>query len=67
MTTPYRVVKDGKLTEEIVHLDATEEQERLIAQANEPVDENGKLHRRLDPVPHAGRPVRLRRARPRST
>ena len=43
MTTPYRVVKDGKLTDEIVHLDATEEQERLIAQANEPVDENGKL------------------------
>ena len=43
VTTPYRVVKDGKLTEEIVHLDATEEQERLIAQANEPLDENGKL------------------------
>ena len=43
MTTPYRVVKDGKLTEEIVRLDATEEQERLIAQANEPVDKNGKL------------------------
>ena len=43
VTTPYRVVKDGKLTDEIVHLDATEEQERLIAQANEPVDENGKL------------------------
>ena len=43
VTTPYRVVKDGTLTEEIVHLDATEEQERLIAQANEPLDENGKL------------------------
>ena len=43
VTTPYRVVKDGKLTDEIVHLDATEEQERLIAQANEPLDENGKL------------------------
>ena len=43
VTTPYRVVKDGKLTEEIVRLDATEEQERLIAQANEPLDENGKL------------------------
>ena len=43
MTTPYRVVKNGMLTDEIVHLDATEEQERLIAQANEPIDENGKL------------------------
>ena len=46
VTTPYRVVKDGKPTEEIVHLDATEEQERLIAQANEPLDEKGKLHQR---------------------
>src|ERR671933_396823 len=29
---------DGRITDEIVHLDATEEQERLIAQANEPLD-----------------------------
>ncbi|WP_037410343.1 DNA-directed RNA polymerase subunit beta [Candidatus Solirubrobacter pratensis] len=43
VTTPYRVVKDGKITEDIVRLDATEEQERLIAQANEPLDENGAL------------------------
>ena len=43
VTTPYRVVKKGKVTEEIVRLDATAEQERLIAQANEPVDKNGKL------------------------
>ena len=28
MTTPYRVVKDGKITDEIVHLDATKEQEQ---------------------------------------
>ena len=37
VTTPYRVVKKGKVTDEIVHLDATAEQERLIAQANEPM------------------------------
>jgi DNA-directed RNA polymerase subunit beta len=43
VTTPYRVVKDGKVTDEIVRLDATAEQERLIAQAKEPVDESGKL------------------------
>ncbi len=43
VTTPYRVVKKGKVTEEIVHIDATEEQERRIGQANEPVDKNGKL------------------------
>jgi DNA-directed RNA polymerase subunit beta len=43
VTTPYRVVKDGKVTEEIVHLDATQEEEAKIAQANTPIDSNGKL------------------------
>jgi DNA-directed RNA polymerase subunit beta len=43
VTTPYRVVKNGRVTEEIVHLDATQEEERLIAQANTPVDSHGKL------------------------
>ena len=39
VTTPYRVVADGVVTEEIRHLDATQEEELLIAQANTPVDE----------------------------
>ncbi len=43
VTTPYRVVKNGKVTDDIVHLDATQEEERLIAQADTPVDKNGKL------------------------
>ena len=43
VTTPYRVVKKGKVTDEIVHLDASQEQERLIAQSTTPLDENGKL------------------------
>ena len=43
VTTPYRVVKKGTVTDEIVHIDASQEQERLIAQANEPVDAKGKL------------------------
>src|SRR5437763_995705 len=43
VTTPYRVVKNGKVTDEVVHLDATQEEEQLIAQANTPVDKNGKL------------------------
>ena len=43
VTTPYRVVKNGKITDEIVHLDATAEQERLIAQADEPLDDKGAL------------------------
>jgi DNA-directed RNA polymerase subunit beta len=44
VTTPYRVVKDGTVTEEIVHLDATQEEEQIIAQANTPIDaKTGKL------------------------
>jgi DNA-directed RNA polymerase subunit beta len=36
---PYRVVKNGKVTDDIVYLDATAEEKFTIAQANEPVDE----------------------------
>ncbi|HEY5195124.1 MAG TPA: DNA-directed RNA polymerase subunit beta [Solirubrobacteraceae bacterium] len=44
VTTPYRVVTDGIATEEVVRLDATQEEEQLIAQANTPIDEKtGKL------------------------
>ncbi|MDP8907554.1 MAG: DNA-directed RNA polymerase subunit beta, partial [Chloroflexota bacterium] len=43
ITTPYRVVRDGVVTDEVVHIDATEEQDRLIAQADAPVDADGRL------------------------
>jgi DNA-directed RNA polymerase subunit beta len=43
VTTPYRVVKGGKVTDEIVRIDATQEEERKIAQANTPIDSAGKL------------------------
>jgi len=43
VTTPYRVVKDGVVTNEVIRLDANQEEDRLIAQANQPVDANGKL------------------------
>jgi DNA-directed RNA polymerase subunit beta len=43
VTTPYRVVAGGKVTDEIVHLDATQEEEQLIAQANTPVDSSGRI------------------------
>jgi DNA-directed RNA polymerase subunit beta len=36
--TPYRVVKGGKVTDEIVYVDAAEERQFTIAQASEPVD-----------------------------
>ena len=44
VTTPYRVVKDGVVTDEIVHLDANQEEDKVIAQANAEVDQKtGKL------------------------
>ncbi len=44
VTTPYRVVKDGVVTNEIVHLDATQEEEKTIAQANAEIDpDSGRL------------------------
>jgi DNA-directed RNA polymerase subunit beta len=36
--TPYRVVKGGKVTDEIIYLDAAAEAQYTIAQASEPVD-----------------------------
>jgi DNA-directed RNA polymerase subunit beta len=36
--TPYRVVKGGRVTDEILYLDAAEERQFTIAQASEPVD-----------------------------
>jgi DNA-directed RNA polymerase subunit beta len=36
--TPRRIVKNGKVTDEIVYLDAAEEEKLTVAQANEPID-----------------------------
>ncbi len=38
VTTPYRVVKKGKVTNEVVHLDATQEEDQVIAQASAELD-----------------------------
>ncbi len=44
VTTPYRVVADGSVTDELVHLDANQEEEKVIAQANTPIDsKTGRL------------------------
>src|SRR4029453_6314376 len=44
VTTPYRVVKDGTITKQVLHLDATQEEDHVIAQANAEFDEkSGKL------------------------
>ena len=39
--TPYRVVKDGKVTDEIRYLTAEEEDSAIIAQANAPLNDDG--------------------------
>src|SRR5499425_3310376 len=39
--TPYRRVKEGRVTDEIVYLSALEEEEHTIAQANAPLDPKG--------------------------
>lgn len=41
--TPYRIVKEGKVTDEVVYLDATDEGDNLIAQADAKVDKNNRL------------------------
>ncbi len=38
VTTPYQVVENGVVTDRIVHLDATQEEEQIIAQANAAID-----------------------------
>ncbi len=43
VTSPYRVVKNGVLTDEVIHIDANQEEDLKIAQANTPVDAKGKL------------------------
>ncbi len=43
LETPYRVVKKGKVTDDIEYLTADVEQNYVIAQANAPIDENGKF------------------------
>ncbi len=41
--TPYRKVKNGRVTDEIVYLTALEEGDKPIAQANAPIDEQGRF------------------------
>lgn len=41
--TPYRRVRNGRVTDEIVYLTADEEDKYVIAQANEPVDDNNEF------------------------
>ena len=40
---PYRVVKDGVVTDEIVYITADVEDGKIVAQATEPLDENNRF------------------------
>ena len=41
--SPYRKVADGRVTDEIVYLTADDEEEYVVAQANAPIDADGRF------------------------
>ena len=45
--TPYRVVESGRVTDRVVYLSALEEEDKVIAQANAPIDEQGRFIKEL--------------------
>ena len=52
--TPYRKVKDGKVSDEVEYLSATEEMRHTVAQANANLDESGKFVNDLVSTRQAG-------------
>jgi len=51
---PYRRVRDGRVTDDVVYLSAMEEAKYSVAQANTPIDAKGKLTEDLIVCRHAG-------------
>ncbi len=52
--TPYRVVKDGKVTDEIIYLSPIMEKNHYIAQANVEMDKKGKFKEEFVTARHQG-------------
>ncbi|WP_221797379.1 DNA-directed RNA polymerase subunit beta [Oceanobacter mangrovi] len=52
LESPYRIVQDGIVTDEIIYVSAIEEADYVIAQASVPTDENGRLQGDLISVRH---------------
>lgn len=52
LETPYRKVKNGKVTDEVEYLSAINESDYVIAQANAGVDNKGKLTDEMVPCRH---------------
>ncbi|MCW8838899.1 MAG: DNA-directed RNA polymerase subunit beta [Thiovulaceae bacterium] len=51
---PYKVMKDGQITDEVVYLTATQEEGIKIAAASNPLDENGQFTTELITVRYDG-------------
>ncbi|MBR1891872.1 MAG: DNA-directed RNA polymerase subunit beta [Clostridia bacterium] len=41
--SPYRKVENGVVTDQVIYMTADEEDNYIVAQANEPIDENGRF------------------------
>jgi DNA-directed RNA polymerase subunit beta len=52
--TPYRKVKDGRVTDEVIYLSAMEEGRYTVAQANSAIDAKGRFTDDLVVVRHSG-------------
>src|SRR5262244_942192 len=52
--TPYRKIKDGRVTDEVVYLSAMEEGRYRVAQANVPLDNRGRFTEDFVVCRHAG-------------
>jgi DNA-directed RNA polymerase subunit beta len=52
--TPYRRVKDAKVTDEVVYMSATEEMRHVVAQANAKLDAKGKFENEMVNTRQAG-------------
>ncbi|HLQ93984.1 MAG TPA: DNA-directed RNA polymerase subunit beta [Xanthobacteraceae bacterium] len=57
--TPYRKVKDGRVTDEVIYLSAMEEGRYTVAQANAPIDAKGRFTEDLIVCRHAGDVLQL--------
>jgi DNA-directed RNA polymerase subunit beta len=57
--TPYRKVKDGRVSDEVQYLSAMEEGRYTVAQANAPIDARGRFTEELIVCRHAGDVLQL--------
>jgi len=61
LETPFRVVKDGKVTDEIVYLSAAEEKDLVIAQSTINIDKEGNILDEVVPARKNGEFIMARR------